>query len=155
MVFVGSRKLGFRVMNELSLPTQCTQWPVASKPSLKIGTANAEIKKSLANAICWNSLGLFRDYGLNYIYFFRNKTFFFMMEIWNTKLLFEKESRETSQNFISIRWQIQNIEIKMVWMSWNFVRLIPLVSRTSFTNICWKCQLFILQNKKVLFLRQK
>jgi hypothetical protein len=29
------------------------------KPSLKIGTANA---------ICWNSLGLFRDYGLNYIF---------------------------------------------------------------------------------------
>ena len=38
-----------------------------TKPSLKIGTANA---------ICWNSLGLFRDYGLNYI-FFENKTFLF------------------------------------------------------------------------------
>ena len=37
------------------------------KPSLKIGTANA---------ICWNSLGLFREYGLNHI-FFRNKTFLF------------------------------------------------------------------------------
>ena len=30
-----------------------------SKPSLKIGTANA---------IGWNSLGLLRDYGLNYIF---------------------------------------------------------------------------------------
>ena len=30
-----------------------------AKPSLKIGTANA---------ICWNSLGLFRDYGLNHIF---------------------------------------------------------------------------------------
>ena len=29
------------------------------KPSLKIGTAKA---------ICWNSLGLFRDYGLNNIF---------------------------------------------------------------------------------------
>ena len=37
------------------------------KPSLKIGTENV---------ICWNSLDLFRDYGLNYI-FFRNKTFCF------------------------------------------------------------------------------
>ena len=37
------------------------------KPSLKIRTANA---------ICWNSLGLFRDYGLNHIVF-RNKTFLF------------------------------------------------------------------------------
>ena len=46
------------------------------KPSLKIRTANA---------ICWNSLGLFRDYGLNYI-FFRNKTF----------LLFKIESLKLS-----------------------------------------------------------
>ena len=29
------------------------------------------------SAICWNSLGLFRDYGLNYN-FFRNKTFLFL-----------------------------------------------------------------------------
>ena len=43
------------------------------KPSLKIRTANA---------ICWNSLGLFIDYGLNYI-FVRNKTFlFFEIESW-------------------------------------------------------------------------
>ena len=48
---------------------------VLAKPSLKIGTANA---------IC--SLGLFRDYGLNYI-FFRNKTFlFFKIESWNVCL---------------------------------------------------------------------
>ena len=38
-----------------------------TKQSLKIRTASA---------ICWNSLGLFRDYDLNYI-FFRNKTFLF------------------------------------------------------------------------------
>ena len=40
--------------------------PVAPKPSLKIRTASA---------IFWNYLGIFRDYGLKYI-FFRNKTFF-------------------------------------------------------------------------------
>ena len=39
---------------------------VKSKPLLKIGTAKA---------ICWNSLGLFRDYSLNYI-FFKNKLLF-------------------------------------------------------------------------------
>ena len=32
---------------------------IASKPSLKIGTAYA---------ICWNALGLFRDYSLNNIF---------------------------------------------------------------------------------------
>ena len=67
------------------------------KPSLKIGTANA---------IYWNSLGLFRDYGLNYI-FFRNKTFLFFK-------LFEKEFRVTSQNSKSIRQWIQNMKIKIV-----------------------------------------
>ena len=50
------------------------------KPSLKIRTANA---------ICWNFLGLFRDYGLNYI-FFRNTTFLsFKIESWNFQHLFE------------------------------------------------------------------
>ena len=41
---------------------------VIPKPSLKIGAANA---------ICWNSLGLFRDYGLDYS-FFRNDFFLFV-----------------------------------------------------------------------------
>ena len=35
------------------------------------------------DAICWNYLSLFREYGLDYI-FFRNKTFlFFKIESWN------------------------------------------------------------------------
>ena len=70
------------------------------------------------NAICWNSLGLFRDYGLNF-FFFRNKTFlFFKIESWNFQHLFEKVFRETSQNFNSIRQRIQKIKIKIVWMNW-------------------------------------
>ena len=70
---------------------------VFPKPSLKIGTANA---------ICWNSLGLFRDYSLNYI-FFRNTTFLFLkIESWNFQHLFEKKVYECSQNFNSIRQRI-------------------------------------------------
>ena len=42
----------------------------------KRGNSKTSLKIGAANAICWNSLGLFRDYGLNYI-FFRNKTFLF------------------------------------------------------------------------------
>ena len=42
-------------------------------------------KQGQQNAICWNPLGLFRDYGLNHI----------------LQHLFEKEFRETSQNFNS------------------------------------------------------
>ena len=52
------------------------------------------------SAICWNSLGLFRDYGLYYL-FFRNKTFWFLIESWNFLGLFEKEFREASRNFNS------------------------------------------------------
>ena len=36
---------------------------------------NLHWKLGQQSAICWNSLGLFRDYSLNHI-FFRNKTFF-------------------------------------------------------------------------------
>ena len=55
-----------------------------AKPSLKIGTANA---------ICWNSLGLFRNYSLNHI-FFRNKTFlFFKIEHWNFQLSILKNKK--------------------------------------------------------------
>ena len=55
------------------------------------------------SAICWNSLGLFRDYGLNYN-FFRNKTFLFLkIENWNFQHLFENEFCDTSQNITSFR----------------------------------------------------
>ena len=89
---------------------------VASKPSLKIGTTNA---------ICWNSLGLFR-------------------ESWNFQHLFEKGFRETSQSFNSIRQQIENMEITIVWMSWmswSFERFHEILFQTdaeSFSFLSWK-----------------
>ena len=43
----------------------------STKPSLKIRTSNA---------ICWNSLGLFRDCGLNYISFMHKTFLFFKIE---------------------------------------------------------------------------
>ena len=102
-----------------------------------------------ANAIWWNSLGLFRDFGLNYI-FFRNKTFlFFKIESWICQHLFEKEFRETSQNFNSIKQWIEKMEIKIVWMSWiywNFVRF----HEIPFSNRCWKIQLSILKKKSFI-----
>ena len=111
-----------------------------AKPSLKIGTANA---------ICWNSLGLLRDYSLNYIYFFKNKTFlFFKIECWSFQHLFGKEFCETSQNFNSIRQWIQNMEIEIVWMSWMswmFVRFHEILFQTdaeSFSFLSWKTKKF-------------
>ena len=67
---------------------------------------NLHWKLGQQSAICWNSLCLFRDYGL-YRIFFRNKTFlFFKIESWNFQDLFKQELRETSQNFKLIRQEI-------------------------------------------------
>ena len=109
---------------------KCYMYP---KPLLKIGTANA---------ICWDSLGLFRNYDLNYI-FLGIKLFCFSTSVW------KRISWNLTKFQNSIRQRIQNMEIEiawMSWMSWNFVR-------NSFSNRCWKFQLSILKNKKVLFLK--
>ena len=84
-------------------------------------------------------------------YFFRNKTFlFFKIESWNFQHLFEKEFRETSQNFNSIRQPIEKMKITIVWiswMSWNFVRFHKIQFQTD-------AESFSLKNKKVLFLKK-
>ena len=67
-----------------SEPTKGTLF-LKPKPSLKTGTANG---------IYWNSLGLFRDYDLNYI-FWGNKTFFFIFQ--DRKLKF---SASVKKNFV-------------------------------------------------------
>ena len=43
-------------------------WKIAPKSISKqaYSQAKTSLKSGTANAICWNSLGLFRDYGLNY-----------------------------------------------------------------------------------------
>ena len=89
-----------------------TETCLAWKPSLKIGSVNKAFLFWY-----WQRLNFF---------FFRNKTFlFFKIESWNFQNLFEKEFRETSQNFNSIRQPIEKMKITIVWiswMSWNFVR---------------------------------
>ena len=54
-----------------------------SKPSLKI---------RIANAICWNSLGLFSDYDLNYIFLGIKLFLFFKIESWNFQHLCKRIS---------------------------------------------------------------
>ena len=102
----------------IRLPTLYVSWHFmmsSTKPSLKIRTASA---------IFWNYLGIFRDYGLKNI-FFRNKTFlFFKIESWNFQHLFEKEFRETSQNFNSIRQTIEKMKIKIVSMKFFFKQML-------------------------------
>ena len=111
------------------------------------------LKLRQQSAICWNSLALFRENGLNYI-FFRNKTFlFFKIESWNFQQLFEIEFRETSHNFNSFSSFRQ-----FLFQFFSIFCLIALkfceVSRNSLSNRCWKFQLCILKNKKVLFLKK-
>ena len=89
---------------------QASQWTNSStkftyrnmKMSGKIlhsDTQNLQWKLRHKSAICWNSLGLFRDNSLNYI-FFRNKTFLsFKIESWNFQHLFVREFRDTSNSW--------------------------------------------------------
>ena len=75
------------------------------KPSLKIKTVNKagcfDIKASSLLAYLIYFLGIKRG-------------FFFKIESGNLQHLFEKEFRETLQNFNSIRQQIEKMEIKIV-----------------------------------------
>ena len=93
------------------------------------------------STICWNSLCLFRDYSLNYIFlgiFF----LFFKIESWNFQHLFEKEFRETSQNINSFRQFLFPFSLSIVWLSE--------VSQNSFSNRRWKFQLSVLKNKSFI-----
>ena len=99
-----------------------------------------------------DSLGLFGKNGLNF-FFFRNKTFlFFKIQSWNFQQLFEIEFRETSQNFKAIRQKIEKNWNKNCLNELNELKFCE-VSRNSISNSCWKFQLSILKNKKVLFLK--
>ena len=75
---------------------------------------------------------------------------FFKIASWNFQHLFEIEFRETSQ-------LIQIIQTVVIFI-FSIGCLIELkfceVSRNSFKNRFWKFQLFILKNKKVLFLKK-
>ena len=109
---------------------------------------NRRWKLGQQSANCWNYLGLFRDYDFDHI-LFKIKTFlFYKIENWNFQHLFEKEFRETSQNFNSIRQPIEKMKITIVWiswMSWNFVRFHKIFFQTdaeSFSFLSWKTKKF-------------
>ena len=88
------------------------------------------------SAICWNSLGLFRDYGLNYI-FFRNKTFlFFKIESWNLKTFQLIQLGQTI--FISIFSIRCLIELKFCEVSRNSFQ----TDSKSFSFLSWKTKKF-------------
>ena len=88
-------------------------------------------------------------------YFFKNKTFLFVkIEIWNFHHLFDLLFHETSQNsssFGQLLFPVEKCHLNVfVWMSWNFCK----VSQNSKSNRCWKFQLSILINNKVVFLKK-
>ena len=85
-------------------------WCLKPKPSLKIGSVNE------AFFFCY----WLRPKNPKF-FFFRNKTFlFFKIESWNFHHLFEKEFRETSQNFNSLssfRQFLFPFFLSVVWLS--------------------------------------
>ena len=70
---------------------------------------------------------------------------FSKIESWNNHYLFEIELCETSQNFNSFRQFLSSIFLLLKFCE---------VSQNSVSNRCWKFQLSILKNKKVLFLKK-
>ena len=134
-----------------------TTFIVSSKGKLK-GHREQNLPGKLVqqSALCWNSLGLFRDYSLNNI-FFRNKTVLvFKIESCNFQHLFEKEFRETSQNFnsfSSFRQFLFSFFLSVVWLSWNFVRFHEILFQTdaeSFSFLSWKTKKFYSLKKSFL-----
>ena len=72
------------------------------------------------------------------LYFFRNKTFLFVkIESWNFQQLFDLGFLETLQNFSSFRqtfrWHFCG-GIRVVWMSWNFVRFYEVINQKDAKN---------------------
>ena len=107
-------------------------------------------------------------------YFFRNKTFLFVkIDSWNFQHLFDLEFRETSQNVSSFPIENMSSELfpkkskkdpkiqttdrknrnKNCLNELNELKFCE-VSRNPKSNRCWKFQLSILTNKKVLFLKK-
>jgi hypothetical protein len=109
---------------------------------------NRHWKLGHRSAVCWNYLGLFRDYGLDHI-FLRNKTFlFFKIESWNCQHLFKNGVCEISQNFnsfSSFRQFLFSFFLLVVRLSWNFVRFHEILFQTDaedFSFLSWKRKRF-------------
>ena len=64
-------------------------------------------KMGQQSAICWNSFGLFRDYGLNYNFLGIIFFMFFKIESWNFQHLFEISISWTLVKFQLIQTNIQ------------------------------------------------
>ena len=86
--------------------------------------------------------------------FFRNKTFLFVkIESWNFQHLYDLGFHETSQNFSSFGQLLFPIEKCCLNVCLNVLKFCK-VSRIPKSNRCWKFQLSILTNTKVLFLKK-
>ena len=87
--------------------------------------------------ILWRKKELPTVYGTLHI-FFRNKTLLFVkIESWNFHQLFNLGFRETFQNFSSFRQTFRqhfSRGIRVLWMSWNFVRLHEITNQRDAEN---------------------
>ena len=100
-------------LEKSSMPNQCKKQSkiMSLLFFVTVRTQNRHWKLSHRSAICWNYLGLFRDYGLDHI-FLRNKTFIVFQD-----RIIGKEFFETSQCFNSFRWSRQFLFPFFYWLS--------------------------------------
>ena len=104
---------------------------------------NPRWKLGQQNAICWNYLGLFRDYGLEHI-FFKNKTFlFFKIESWNFQPVWKKKSWNFTKFQLNQTTSIEKLEIKIG--NKNCLNMLNELKFCEVSNRCWKFQLSILK----------
>ena len=86
---------------------------------------------------------------------FRNKTFLYVkIKSWNFQQLFDLGFRETMQNFSLFKQTFRQhllLVIRVVQIIWNCVRFYEVWNQS---RSYWKFQIFILTNKKVLFLKK-
>ena len=119
------------------------------EPAFQELEQNLPGKLGQQSAIYWNSLGLCRDYSLNYI-FFRNKTFVFQ----------DRKLKISASVWRRISWNLTKFQLNQTtntkYGNKNCLNELKFceVSRNSFLNRCWKFQFSILINKKVLFLNK-
>ena len=76
LVFFYSFQFLTKKVREQNISSHKNKFCVKVKNFSERAKAKPSLKIRRASAIFWNYLGIFRDYGIKYI-FFRNKTFFF------------------------------------------------------------------------------
>ena len=119
-----------------------------------LGSTNSYTRRvKIYYGIWWLKKELFMVHGTLQT-FYRNKTFLFVkIESWNFQQLFDLGFCKTLQNFSSLRQTFRQHFSTGNKSCPNELKLCE-ISRNDWSKRCWKYQIFIVTNKKVLFVKK-